>query len=136
MSLDEHNQTLLMLGQIPGINDSTNSPDNQSRSLSRYPKNRSLVTASGHCIEFDDTPNGERVYIIHKNGSHIKMEPDGSIVLNGNSIEITADSDITLAAPYVRVNGTLIPDAGVVAGQLTTLTSTATVEYGIITNIV
>lgn len=96
MALDAHNQTILMLGQIPGINDSTNSPDNHSRSAARYPSSSSMVTPSGHCIEFDDTPLGERLYIIHKSGSHIMMEPDGTVNISGNDVNITANSSITL----------------------------------------
>ena len=42
----------------------------------RYPFNRVNQTESGHVIEIDDTPNGERINIQHMSGSFIEMHPD------------------------------------------------------------
>jgi hypothetical protein len=39
-----------------------------------------MTTRSGHIVEFDDTPNSERVQIFHKSGSYIEILPDGTIV--------------------------------------------------------
>lgn len=40
-----------------------------------YPYNRVIETGSGHVIEMDDTPGGERIMIYHRNGSYIQMSP-------------------------------------------------------------
>lgn len=55
-----------------------------------YPFNQVKETASGHVIEYDDTPGGERILIKHKSGSGIEMKPDGSIVIvsKTNSIQV------------------------------------------------
>ena len=55
----------------------------------RYPFNRVNQTESGHVIEIDDTPNGERINIEHMSGSFIEMHPDGSIrILNEGTHEL------------------------------------------------
>ena len=48
-------------------------------------------TASGHVIELNDTPAGERVLFKHKTGSGVEMRPDGSIlvVTSRNRVEVT-----------------------------------------------
>lgn len=45
-----------------------------------YPFNKTVTTRRGHVVEIDDTPDGERIHIFHRNGSYIEMNPDGSIV--------------------------------------------------------
>ena len=39
----------------------------------RYPYNRVIETASGHSIELDDSPGGERIMIWHRDGSYIQI---------------------------------------------------------------
>lgn len=135
MSLDEHNQTILMLGQIPGVNDSSNSPDNNSRSIARYPKSRSLVTASGHCIELDDTPAGERLYIIHKSGSHIMMEPDGTVNISGNDVNITANSSITLDCSDIDAPNNFGVSSAYTGSFVNYTGSTMSIVEGIVINV-
>lgn len=60
----------------------------------RYPYNRVNQTESGHVIEIDDTPNGERINIQHMSGSFIEMHPDGSIrILNEGTHELLIEKD-------------------------------------------
>ena len=60
----------------------------------RYPFNRVNQTESGHVIEIDDTPNGERINIQHMSGSFIEMHPDGSIrILNEGTHELLIEKD-------------------------------------------
>jgi len=60
----------------------------------RYPFNRVNQTESGHVIEVDDTPNGERINIQHMSGSFIEMHPDGSIrILNEGTHELLIEKD-------------------------------------------
>ena len=55
----------------------------------RYPFNRVNQTESGHVIEIDDTPNGERINIQHMSGSFIEMHPDGPIRILNEGTRIT-----------------------------------------------
>lgn len=56
----------------------------------QYPLNDVRETASGHVLEFNDTPGGERILIRHNSGSGIEMRPDGTIVVStlNNKIEV------------------------------------------------
>lgn len=45
-----------------------------------YPYNRVIETGSGHVIELDDSPGGERIMIYHRNGSYIQMSPTTTTV--------------------------------------------------------
>ena len=48
-------------------------------------------TVSGHVLEFNDTPGGERVLIKHKSGSGVELRPDGSVlvVTSRNRVDVT-----------------------------------------------
>ena len=46
----------------------------------KYPNNQVTETEAGHVIEFDNTPNAERVHIYHKKGSYIEIDVNGSMV--------------------------------------------------------
>jgi hypothetical protein len=56
-----------------------------------YPHNNITVSKSGHVLEFDDTPKGERVRLKHRSGTFIEMHPDGDEVhkVYGDGYEIT-----------------------------------------------
>ena len=58
---------------------------------SQYPCNQVDETPSGHSIEFDDTPGGERVIIRHRKGAGVEMRADGSVVISAvnNKVEVT-----------------------------------------------
>jgi hypothetical protein len=54
-------------------------------------------TPSGHIIEFNDTPAGERILIKHRTGAGIDMLPDGSIGISvGKSHIMTIKDDMTI----------------------------------------
>lgn len=55
-----------------------------------YPYNQVTVSRAGHVIELDDTPNLERIHILHKDGSFIEYMPGGDVVEKsmGNRYEI------------------------------------------------
>ena len=46
----------------------------------KYPYNQVNETESGHVFEMDDTPNNERISLIHRSGTFVEMHPDGSQV--------------------------------------------------------
>jgi hypothetical protein len=55
------------------------------------------MTPSGHIIEYNDTPGGERILIKHKSGAGIDMLPDGSIGISvGRSHVMTIKDDMTI----------------------------------------
>ena len=58
---------------------------------SMYPYAQVDESRSGHVIEIDDTPGGERILIRHRTGAGVEMRPDGSVVVvtRNNSVHIT-----------------------------------------------
>jgi hypothetical protein len=52
----------------------------KSAFAAEYPYNHTYQSESGHTMEFDDTPNAERVSLNHKSGTFQEMRPDGSQV--------------------------------------------------------
>lgn len=63
----------------------------------KYPYNKVEETSSGHRIEIDDTPGGERMSYVHKDGSAIEMYPDAkdatTFLLNsvGKMVKLVGD---------------------------------------------
>jgi hypothetical protein len=57
----------------------------------QYPYNHVTQTESGHTIEYDDTPERERIRIQHRTGTFIEMHPNGDMVhkVYGDGYEIT-----------------------------------------------
>lgn len=70
-----------------------------------YPLTQSDESISGHVIEINDTPGGERILIKHNTGAGVEIRADGSIIINSlsNRVDLVAD-DYTLA---VEGNGDL-----------------------------
>ena len=56
----------------------------------KYPYNHVTHTESGHIIEVDDTPSGERLHTYHKTGTYTEIHPDGTRVdrIVGSNYEI------------------------------------------------
>jgi hypothetical protein len=56
-----------------------------------YPFNKITQTESGHSFEMDDTPDRERVKLLHRTGTFIEMHPNGDEVhkVYGDGYEIT-----------------------------------------------
>jgi hypothetical protein len=65
---------------------------------SQYPFNQVQETASGHVIEHDDTPGGERILIKHRKGGGIEMRADGSIIISSpnNKVEVTGGDNTVI----------------------------------------
>jgi hypothetical protein len=57
----------------------------------QYPYADIKETVSGHVLEFNDTPGGERILIKHNSGSGIELRPDGTVVVlaTDNKVEVT-----------------------------------------------
>ena len=67
-----------------------------------YPLNKVFESESGHVLEFDDSPDGERVNLYHSKGTFIEITPDGSQInhIMGDSFHITESNG------NVLINGT------------------------------
>lgn len=92
-----------------------------------YPMNKVFESEAGHVLEFDDSPDGERVNIYHSKGTFIEINPDGSqinhivgdsfhIVENNGNVFINGTCNITVASELnilcqgnanIEVNGTV-----------------------------
>ena len=73
---------------------------------SQYPFNDVNETPSGHVVEYDDTPGGERILIKHRQGAGVEMRADGSVVISAvnNKVEVTGGDQTVI----VEGNGNLI----------------------------
>jgi len=69
--------------------------DLNEESVSTYPNSQVKETASGHIVEYDDTPGSERVMIRHNSGSGVEMRADGSVVYSStkNTVRVTAEDE-------------------------------------------
>ena len=83
-----------------------------------YPYNRVLAeTASGHSIELDDTPGGERIMIYHKSGSFIQVDAAGTTTnkstndkydINESNMHVYVGGQcdiVIMGDAFVKVNG-------------------------------
>ena len=91
-----------------------------------YPYNKVFESEAGHVLEFDDSPDGERVNIYHSKGTFIEIDPNGSqinyivgdgfyITENNGNIYINGTCNLTVASELnilcqgnanIEVNGT------------------------------
>jgi predicted chitinase len=72
-----------------------------------YPYNKVFESESGHLMEFDDSPAGERIHLYHRKGTYLEMDPNGSqlnfivgdsyqIVLRNNNLYIKGSGNVTI----------------------------------------
>ena len=66
------------------------------------PYNDVKETESGHVMEFDDTPNAERINIAHRTGTYVEMRPDGSKVTK----VVGKNYEIVIGDEFVNIQGT------------------------------
>lgn len=71
----------------------------------QYPYNHITQTESGHSFELDDTPERERVKLLHRTGTFIEMHPNGDEVhkVYGDGYEITIKNKNVLIQGDCRV---------------------------------
>ena len=84
-----------------------------SEARTNYPHNRVLKTKK-HLIEIDDTDGAERINIKHDSGTLILINPDGSITIEANDINIASDINIT---GDIIASGIITGIGGLVAGD-------------------
>jgi GH24 family phage-related lysozyme (muramidase) len=69
----------------------------------QYPFNHVMQTESGHVLEFDDTPNSERIHMYHKAGTYTEIDANGT-----RTTRIVGDNyEILERNGYVHVSGSL-----------------------------
>ena len=72
-----------------------------------YPYNKVFESESGHIMEFDDSPDGERIHLYHRKGTYLEIDPNGSelnfivgdgyqIVLRNNNIYVVGTANLTV----------------------------------------
>ena len=73
---------------------------------SQYPFNQVQETESGHTIEVDDTPGGERILIRHRTGAGMELRADGSVLISSQkqTVQVTGGD----ATVIVEGEGNLI----------------------------
>lgn len=85
---------------------------------STYPYNHTYTTESGHVMEYDDTPNGERIHQYHTAGTFYEIQPDGTrvtkvvgedyeIVIRNKNVVIQGSCSVTIQGDsrvYVQGN--------------------------------
>lgn len=85
--------------------------DLQPQRASEYPFNDVNETQSGHVVEYDDTPGGERILIKHRKGAGVEMRADGSVVISAlnNKVEVTGGDQTVIVEGHGNMvyNGNL-----------------------------
>lgn len=82
----------------------------QSAYSAIYPYNKVYETESGHIVEFDDSPEGERINVFHRKGTYYEVDPNGTqtnyvvgdafiIVERNGNIFINGTCNLTCSGP-------------------------------------
>lgn len=67
----------------------------------KYPHNIVTKTTANHIVEFDDTPNHERIHVRHKSGTYYQFYPNGDVVRKS----VKDEYDIVATNQYIWVGG-------------------------------
>lgn len=97
---------------------------------SKYPYNIPYASRSGHLIEIDDTPGGERLHWMHTSGSYKQMLADGDVVNKSvkdhydivkfdRKVAVGGDHNFTVGGSQVK--RTVGPDYSVYQAQKSTV---------------
>jgi len=101
---------------VETVNDTWDEPETLYNTV--YPYNNVVETESGHLLEFDDTPEAERIHLAHRNGSFQEWFPNGDkvekvtkdnyqIVMGDDKVYIMGKCQVTIqgdAELYVQGN--------------------------------
>jgi len=101
---DDHEVTQLARG-TNNVKKAVLNPEPDAKYASKYPYNKVLTTEGGHVVEFDDTPGKERIHIMHKSGSYIEIDNEGtrvdktvgdhySVIVGGENIRVLGDAEV------------------------------------------
>ena len=101
---------------VETVSDSWDEPETLYNTV--YPYNNVVETESGHLLEFDDTPEAERIHLAHRNGSFQEWFPNGDkvekitkdnykIIMGDDKVYIMGKCQVTIqgdAELYVQGN--------------------------------
>ena len=101
---------------VQTVSDTWNEPETLYNTV--YPYNNVVETESGHLLEFDDTPEAERIHLAHRNGSFQEWFPNGDkvekvtkdnyqIIMGDDKVYIMGKCQVTIqgdAELYVQGN--------------------------------
>ena len=130
LDFNQHGVSPLARGENP-LEKQTVGPEPRSAYKSQYPFNKTTTTLSGHVIEIDDTPGGERIHIYHKSGSYEEINPKGrrvtktvddnySVTVGDGKVYIKGDVDVEIGGDCnVKVGG----DATISAAKTITISA-------------
>ena len=77
----------------------------------KYPYNNVYESESGHVMEFDDTPNKERVQIYHRAGTYMEVQADGSFHFkSAKNLNETVNGNDSV---YIKGNLTVVVDGNI-----------------------
>jgi len=103
--------------------------EKKSMFKSQYGKNVILKSNGGHFIEMDDSDDGERINIQHKNGTFITLMPDRTIVMraqNGIQQVTYKDNDLFVKG---NLNITVIGDVNISSNGNTNIDTVGDVNW-------
>ena len=112
---------------VPTANSNSTWDEPETKYGTVYPYNNVKETESGHILEFDDTPEKERIHLAHRNGSFQEWFPDGDkvekitknnyeIIMGNDSVYIMGSCNVTVqgsAQVYVKKDALLKIDGNV-----------------------
>lgn len=135
MDMSKHDVSALARGEN-SIHKQKLGPEPTSAFKAEYPYNKTITTKSGHAIEIDDTPGGERIHIYHKSGSYEEINAQGRRVTKtaSDNYEIIAGDDTIYVKGKVNVTIggdatiTVSGKAAVTASKEITVTSSKNVS--------
>ena len=100
----------------------------------QYPYGHVYESESGHILEFDDTPDKERIHLYHRKGTRVEIDKDGNyiekvvkdkysvvlgddtVTISGNvTVNITGDADISVGG---KTNITSVDDITMIAPKI------------------
>ncbi len=88
-----------------------------------YPFNHVHETESGHVLEFDDTPDKERIHLYHRKGTRVEIDKDGNYVekvVKDKYSVVLGDDTVTISG---KVTVNITGDADITVGGKTNITS-------------
>ena len=114
-----------------GINDIPDKADGKiepkSSYAAKYPFNHVTKTQSGHVVEFDDTPDNERIRTCHTSGTYTEINKDGQEVskIVGNGYEIVVKDKMVHVSGNCNI--TVLGDCNITAEKTLRLTSNTSI---------
>jgi len=113
-------KTTSRVTKITTANEATGTWDQPASAYNaKYPYNHVKETESGHVVEFDDTPNAERIHVYHKSGTFVEIDKFGSVnytvkgdhyqlLSRNNRVYVQGVEDVTIeGAKTLQVKNTL-----------------------------